>query len=257
MRLHCAPLGAVKELSSGYGRVFIGPKEECFCTAVFLAEGQRGRNPGAKHFTWALTGGSTPKEWYQWCVNAGALSPVTLATAHWFVSDERYVRIDSHESNFGNADRFLLKPLQIPAEKKHPWSTNVPPGMAAVEFGRMGAPWFGRNRTFDVCFLGMGDDGHTASLFPGSPLLKDDGGSFFAAIEVPGKGWRLTITPSGLKAAGLIVVMVLGEGKAETLHRVLAGPFDPVNVPAQLFKSCSEKVVWLVDESAAAKFLTE
>ena len=245
----------MKELSSSYGRVFIGAKEDCFRSAVFLAEGQRGRNPLAKHFTWALTGGGTPKEWYQWCVEKDALSPAAMATAHWFVSDERYVRIDSHESNFGNADRLLLKPLGVPPERKHPWSTNVPPAISAVEFGRMGAPWFGRDRTFDVCFLGMGDDCHTASLFPGSPLLKSDGGQFFAAIDVPGKGWRLTITPSGLKAAGLVVVMALGASKAEALHRVLAGEFDPVNVPSQILKTCAQNVVWLVDDAAAAKFL--
>ncbi len=247
----------MKELSTSYGRVLIGSKEDCFRTAVFLAEGQRGRKPNAPHFTWALTGGSTPKEWYQWCVAKDALSPGMLARTHWFVSDERYVRIDSHESNFGTADQLLLKPLAIPAERKHPWSTNVPPAMAAVEFGRMGAPWFGRDRTFDVCFLGMGDDCHTASLFPGSPLLRDDGGHYFAAIDVPEKGWRLTITPSGLNAAGLIVVMALGAGKAESLYRVLAGEYHPQHVPSQILRGCAQNVVWLVDEDAAAKFLTK
>ncbi|MBI2512907.1 MAG: 6-phosphogluconolactonase [Opitutae bacterium] len=247
----------MKELSSSYGRVFIGSKEDCFRTAVFVAEGQRGQLPPRKHFTWALTGGSTPKEFYQWCVAKDALSPTTLATAHWFVSDERYVRPDSYESNFGNADRLLLKPLAIPADRKHPWSTNIAPGMAAVEFGRLNAPWFGRDRTFDVCFAGMGEDGHTLSLFPGSPLLRDDGGSFFAAIDVPEKGWRLTLTPSGLKACGLVVVMVLGASKAEMLHRVLAGDYDPKRIPAQVMKNLRDKVVWLVDEAAAAKFLAE
>lgn len=245
----------MKELSSSYGRVFIGPKEDCFRTAVFLAEGQRGQNAAKKHFTWALAGGSTPQEWYRWCVAKAALSPTTLATAHWFASDERYVRIDSYESNFGNADRLLLRPLGIPAERKHPWSTNIAPGMAAVEFGRVNAPWFGRDRTFDVCFLGLGEDGHVASLFPGSPLLRDDGGSYFAAVDVPEKGWRLTVTPSGLKACGLVVVMVLGENKAETLHRALAGEFNPLQVPAQVMKSVRDRVVWLVDDAAAAKFL--
>ncbi|MBX3735802.1 MAG: 6-phosphogluconolactonase [Candidatus Didemnitutus sp.] len=245
----------MKELSSSYGRVFIGTKEDCFRTAVFVAEGQRGQTPPKKHFTWALTGGSTPKEWYQWCVAKDALSPTTVATTHWFVSDERYVRPDSFESNFGNADRLLLKPLGIPPDRKHPWSTGVPPAMAALEFGRINAPWFGRDRTFDVCFAGMGDDGHTLSLFPGSPLLRDDGGAFFAAIDVPGRGWRLTLTPSGLKACGLVVIMVLGAGKADTLHRVLAGEFNPQQMPAQVTKSIRDKVVWLVDEDAAAKFL--
>jgi 6-phosphogluconolactonase len=245
----------MKELSSSYGRVFIGAPERCFRTAVFLAEGQRGRNPTAKAFAWALTGGSTPKEWYRWCVAQDALSPATLAGAHWFTSDERQVPLASEDSNFGNADRLLLTPLRIAADKKHSWPVALPAPESAAEFARQSAPWFGRGRCFDVCFLGLGDDGHTASLFPGSPLLADDGGDFFAAIEVPGKGWRLTITPVGLRACGLIVVMALGAGKAEALHRVLAGPLDVTKCPAQVLKSCSQNVVWLVDEPAAARFL--
>jgi 6-phosphogluconolactonase len=90
-------------------------------------------------------------------------------------------------------------------------------------------------------------------LFPGTPLLRDDGGLLFGAQEVPGKGWRLTITPTGLRACGLVVVMALGAGKAEALQRVLRGPSDPINVPSQILKTCAERVVWLVDEAAAAR----
>jgi 6-phosphogluconolactonase len=245
----------MKELSSGYGRVFIGPKEDCFRTAVFLAEAQRGKNPSAKHFALALSGGSTPKEWYQWCVAKQALSPPLLAATHWFASDERYVRIDSYESNFGTAQTHLLDPLAVPRDRRHPWSVALPPAFAALEYQRLGAPYFPPGRCFDVCFLGMGDDGHTASIFPGSPLLNDDGGQFFAAVNVPEKGWRLTITPAGLRACGLVVVLALGAGKAAMLHRVLAGGHQPAQTPIQLLKGLAQNVVWLVDEPAAEKFL--
>jgi 6-phosphogluconolactonase len=245
----------MKELSSGYGRVFIGPREDCFRTAVFLAEGQRGRNPAATRFTCALPGGSTAQDWFRWCAGTEAFSPAIVARTHWFASDERYVRIDSYESNFGNADRLLLRPLGVPPERKHPWSTGIPPGMAALEFGRMAAPFLGRGRTFDICYVGMGEDGHIASMFPGCPLLRDDGGHFFAAVDVPEKSWRLTITPSGLRAAGMVVVLVLGSRKADALHRILSGPYDPVANPAQIVKTCSQNVVWLVDDEAAARFL--
>lgn len=246
----------MKELSSGYGRVFIGPKEELFRTSVFLAGGQRGRNPQAKNFTWALTGGSTPKEWYRWCVTQQALSPGLLAATHWFTSDERHVPLASDDSNFGHAQRGLLAPLGVPAEKEHPWPVALPAVEAAAEFARQGSAWFPRGRAFDLCFLGMGSDSHTASLFPGSALLTAETDQFFAAVEVPGKGWRLTLTPAGLRACGMVVVMVLGADKADALHRVLAGAYDPVQVPAQILKTCSQNVVWLVDEPAAAKFLS-
>ena len=245
----------MKELSSGYGRVFIGAREDCFRTAVFLAGGQRGRNPTARAFTWALTGGSTPREWYRWCVLNDAFSPGLIGATHWFTSDERHVALASGDSNFGNADRELLTPLKIAAERKHPWPVELSAPEAASEFTRRAAPWFNPGRAFDLCFLGMGDDGHTASLFPGSPLLTDETNSFFAAVEVPDKGWRVTITPAGLKACGLIVVMVLGAGKAAALHRVLAGPLDPLDLPAQILRTCSANVVWLVDEPAAARLL--
>ncbi len=247
----------MKELSSSYGRVFIGPKEDCFRTAVFLAEGMRGKKAGAKHFTWALTGGSTPKDWYKWCVTKDALSPAMLASAHWFTSDERCVPGESDESNFGNADRMLLTPLKISAEKRHPWPVARPAPQAAEDFEKQAAAWFTRGSAFDICFLGLGDDCHTASIFPGSPLLLEDGGSYFAAVEAPGKGWRLTITPTGLRACSLIVVMALGAGKAEALHRVHAGPLDPAAAPAQVLRTCAPNVVWLVDEPAAAKFLKD
>lgn len=244
----------MKELSTGYGRAFIGPREHCFRTAVFLAAGQRGKLPGARPFTWALTGGSTPKEWYQWCVAKDALSPPLLATTHWFTSDERAVPLGSPESNFGNADRSLLTPLKVKADHKHPWPVDLPAGGAAAQFATESRKFFAPGKCFDVCFLGVGDDGHTASIFPGSPLL-DDRPEHFAAVNVPGKGDRLTITPAGLRACGLIVVMALGAGKADILHRILAGPLDVAQLPAQGLRECSASVVWLIDEAAAARFL--
>ena len=99
----------------------------------------------------------------------------------------------------------------------------------------------------------MGDDAHTASLFPGTPLLRNEGGELFAAQEVPGKGWRLTITPAGLRACGQIVVLALGANKAPALARVLHGPDDVLNTPSQILKTCADRVLWLVDEPAAAE----
>lgn len=242
----------MRELKTDCGRVIVGSKPELFQQALDLGLTAKA---SAKHsrFLWALTGGGTPKEWYQWVVAEKKITPAQAASVEWTVSDERHVLLSSTESNFGNAERQLLAPLDVPTDRRHPWMVAWPVAEAAEAYRRTMLILAGPQRTYDVCFLGMGDDCHTASLFPGTPLLKDDAGLTFGGQEVPGKGWRLTITPTGLRQCGLIVVMTLGAGKAEALHRVLRGPCDPNNVPSQILKTCADRVVWLVDEPAAAK----
>lgn len=242
----------MREVKSDYGRVFVGSKEELFQQALDagLSAREAAKRP---RFLWALTGGGTPKEWYQWLVAGRKLAPAAAASIEWTVSDERHVLLDSAESNFGNAERQLLAPLDVPTDRRHPWMVAWPVAEAAEAYRRTMLILARPGRAYDVCFLGMGDDCHTASLFPGTPLLRDDGGLSFDGQEIPGKGWRLTITPTGLRQCGLIVVMTLGAGKAAALHRVMRGPFDPLNVPSQILKTCADRVVWLVDEAAASK----
>lgn len=242
----------MKELPSDYGRILIGTKADLFQHALDLGLAARNRATHS-HFLWALTGGGTPKDWYDWIVSEKKMTPGEAGTIDWTVSDERHVLLSSAESNFGNAERQLLAPLDVPTDRRHPWMVAWPVAEAAEAYRRTMLILAGPERTYDVCFLGMGDDCHTASLFPGTPLLKDDEGLFFSGQEIPGKGWRLTITPTGLAQCGLIVVMTLGAGKAEALHRVMRGPYDPLNVPSQILKNCADRVVWLVDEAAAAK----
>jgi len=240
------------ETQSDYGRVFVGTREELFAQAVALAAVQAGAST-ARNFIWALTGGSTPAAWYRWCVDTGTIPERLRASAHFTVSDERHVLLTSPESNFGNAERLLLAPLGVPVEHRHPWVVAWPAAEAAEAYRKTLLLLAGPGRAYDVCFLGLGDDCHTASLFPGTPLLRDDGSLLFGAQEVSGKGWRLTITPTGLRACGLIVVMALGAGKAAALRRVLRDPYDPLAIPAQILQTCADHVVWLVDEAAAAQ----
>lgn len=240
-----------KETQTGYGRLIVGPREELFAKAVALAV-ERQAKSAAPAFTLALTGGSTPAEWYRWCVAGRKMPESFLRAASFTVSDERCVPLHSEQSNFGNAQRLLLEPLQVAPERQHPWPVEKLPLEAAAAYTRAWHDRVGEGRTYDVCFLGMGDDGHTASIFPGSELLKGDGGRLFAAIDVPGKGWRLTITPTGLAACGLIVIMALGTAKAAMLKRVLTGAYDPTQTPVQQTRAWSDRVVWLVDEAAAA-----
>ena len=104
----------------------------------------------------------------------------------------------------------------------------------------------------DLCILGMGEDGHTLSVFPGSPLLDDGANSrLCAAVDVPGKGTRLTYTPGALSQCGLIVVAVEGERKASTLHSLFFESMPVSSQPIRMLASVASRTLWLVDHAAA------
>jgi 6-phosphogluconolactonase len=239
------------EIKTPLGLVKVGSQRELFAEAVVL--GAARFDPQAQRpLLWALSGGSTPQAWYRWCVEQKAINPQLAAAARFTVSDERRVPAASPESNFGNAARQLFDPLGVPRAHRLAWPVELEPAAAVARYADEVARVAGVGRAYDVCMLGLGDDVHTASLFPGSPLLDADGGRLFAALEVPGKGLRLTITPSGLRACGLIVVMVMGAAKAGAVRRLFQGTEAPAAAPARMLQSCAARVVWLLDDAAAA-----
>jgi 6-phosphogluconolactonase len=266
------------EQTTDYGRLCVGEKEELFASAVALTAAQQARTT-PKNFTLALTGGLTPLEWYDWCVRTRALPPALLAATHFTVSDERHVPLGSEESNFGHAARHLLDPLAVPSAQRHPWPVRLTPSVAAEAYRRAWTVLAGPGRAYDVCILGLGYDAHTASIFPGSPLLSGfapfdrlraaskkpanssaglssfakaskDVPELFVALDTS-KGKRLTITPAGLRACDLVIIMTQGVEKAVAMKQVFLGPYDPLNTPAQILKTCADRVVWLVDKTAA------
>lgn len=206
----------------------------------------------------ALSGGSTPKK-------MGALlrTPDYARRVHWdrlqaFWGDERWVSIEDAESNAGEALRGFLEEVPIPAENVHPWETDPgsDPPAAAERYERLireitlvpeGAP------RFDLIFLGMGDDGHTLSLFPHTAAVHEHAR---LAIEndVPKLNTtRLTFTPTLANAAGMTVFLLAGAGKAERLHQVLDGPLQIDETPCQVIRPVDGELIWLVDEAAASQ----
>jgi 6-phosphogluconolactonase len=206
----------------------------------------------------ALSGGSTPKK-------MGELlsQPEYAQRVHWdalqiFWGDERWVPVADEQSNAGEAIRGFLADAPIPDENVHPWETDsdIEPATAAERYERRireisgfddGVP------VFDLIFLGMGDDGHTLSLFPGTEAVNDET-SLTIAHHVPKlSANRVTFGKALANAARKIVFLVGGGGKAETLTRVLDGPVEPDTLPSQVIRAENGSLLWLVDAAAAEK----
>jgi 6-phosphogluconolactonase len=234
---------------TAYGTLTIGSETELFKKAAELINRSA---QGGHRSRIGISGGNSPKVFYRWLVENNALTEDVIENALWSASDERFVPRNDPESNFGNCDKLLLDPLNIPEERRLNWPTQVDPHSAPIVFNRKWNERFGADRGFSICFLGMGEDGHTASIFPRSPILGTPIHENFTCVQVPEKGWRLTITPLGLTHCKQIVVMIHGKSKAKRLKAVLEGDGSIEDMPIKLLKEHADKTIWLVDTEAAS-----
>jgi 6-phosphogluconolactonase len=191
----------------------------------------------------ALTGGTTPRRMYE----ALARDPrrVAWAHVHLFWGDERNVPPDHKDSNYGMARAALLERVPIPPAQVHRMRGELPAEDAAREYERELID------TFDVMLLGVGEDAHIASIFPGSPVLHERQ-RLVAGPWVPQlHAHRITLTPPALLDSHHIMMLVAGERKAEAVAAALEGPDDVRRWPAQLLRAAGDRVEWLIDRAAA------
>jgi 6-phosphogluconolactonase len=204
----------------------------------------------------ALSGGATPRRLYQVLAASPYSDRVLWERVHLFQVDERCVPPDHPESNFRMIRETLLGGARVPGENFHRIAGEDEDVAEAarrygLELARTVPAREGDLPRFDLIFLGMGTDGHTASLFPGSAVL-DEGTVWVRPAQPPQGGvGRITLTFPVLNAAAQIVFLVSGAGKAETLRKVLEGPDQPRVLPAQGIRPTHGTVSWLVDREAA------
>jgi len=206
-------------------------------------------------FTVALSGGSTPRALYQRL--AAAVEPdapgIPWRDTHIFWSDERCVPPSSQDSNYRMAYDALLGRVHIPAEQIHRMRGEDEPARAALDYEKLLEEQFEKTPPrFNLMLLGVGEDGHTASLFPYSAGLEETKRLVASPFIEKLRAHRLTMTPGAINAARTIMFLVTGRAKAETLRAVLEGERDPRRYPAQLVEPDGGQLIWLVDEAAAS-----
>jgi len=217
--------------------------------AALRAVALRGR------FTVALAGGSTPRPVYERLARDPLAAAVPWDRVHVVFGDERCVPPDHPDSNYRMAREALLDHVPLPSDQIHRMRGEADPMTAAAAYeSELNALLSGAGRpALDMVLLGLGDDAHTASLFPGTPALNERE-RWVAAQHVPKlDAWRLTLTPPALNAAREAVFLVSGAGKTAALRAVRHGPQDPERLPAQIVRPASGVRTWLVDADAAGE----
>ncbi|HUN87630.1 MAG TPA: 6-phosphogluconolactonase [Terriglobales bacterium] len=215
----------------------------------------------SRPLTIALSGGSTPRKLFESLASPQWQSKVPWGQIEFFWGDERYVPITDHDSNFRMTWEAMLSKVPVPPEHIHRWLTERPAEEAAqlqeeeirnvVPAGSTGLP------EFDLILLGLGTNGHTASLFPYQPALHEKSRLTIAEYIDEVKMQRLTFSTPLINAAKQVVFLALGADKATVVREILAGVFDPERLPAQLIRPTRGKLTWILDEESASKLPPE
>lgn len=204
-------------------------------------------------FSWALSGGSTPRDLYRLLASDGWRDRMPWNAIHFFWGDERHVPPDHPDSNFRMAREAMLDAVPVPPENIHRVPAEEPDAArAAAQYEATLRSFFGLSEgewpRFDLILLGLGKDGHTASLFPGGEAVNERERLVVAPWVEAQKTFRITFTPPVLNHARRAMFLAAGADKAEALHAVLEGAREPERYPAQVVEG---NVSWWVDRAAA------
>ncbi|WP_299759468.1 6-phosphogluconolactonase [uncultured Pontibacter sp.] len=207
-------------------------------------------------FTVALTGGSSPKMLYQLLAQSPYTEQVPWDKTFIFWGDERWVPLSDERSNAKMAKETLLDQVPVPQEQIYPMWEDMEPEQYAQKYEQLLKDHFkDQVPAFDLILLGMGDDGHTASLFPGTEVLHEQTSWVKAYYLAPQSMYRITLTAPLINQAKKILFLTFGNNKAEALYQVLDGERNPEKYPSQLIKPEHGEIYWFVDDKAVSKLL--
>jgi len=238
-------------------QVFADPEAVSRAAALEFARWANAATERAGRFAVALSGGSTPRQLYQLLASSEFRDRVRWADIHFFWGDERHVPPTDPNSNYRMANEALLSKVPVPAANIHRVPSEDPDAERAArmyedELRRSFQLSSDQPPRFDLVLLGIGGDGHTASLFPGTSALTETRRLAVAVWVQKLNQFRISLSLPALNAAARVVFLVVGREKADVLGRVLEpiGGSDPL--PAQLIRPTDGEVNWLLDRGAAS-----
>lgn len=218
-------------------------------------------------FTIALSGGSTPKLLHKILAAPPCRDQIDWSKLHIFWGDERAVPFEDSRNNAKMAYDTLLNFVPVPASQIHVMRTDIEPEAAAAEYEKILHQYFDAvpgssgstnapvtlPNSFDLVLLGMGDDGHTLSLFPGTDIVHEEK-AWAKAFFLPAQDmYRITLTKTIVNRSAHIAFLTTGAGKAHALKEVLKGAYNPDLYPSQEIQPVNGELHWFVDEAAAAQ----
>jgi 6-phosphogluconolactonase len=237
-------------------RVFDDPESVARAAASRIVELAQASIAEKGSFTIALSGGSTPRRVFELLASEEFRDHIDWTNVHVFFGDERTVAPDHADSNYRMANEALLSRVNIPAENVHRIEGLGDAAANASDYESELRGLFGEDAEWprlDLVMLGMGDDGHTASLFPATAALKEQRawvvGNWVEKLDT----WRITLTAPAINAARHVLFLVTGAGKAQRLREVLKGERDPSRLPSQLIQPREGTLEWFIDRAAAAR----
>ena len=204
-------------------------------------------------FSVALSGGTTPNYMYEYLIKPEMTDRIRWEKVYIFWGDERCVSLDSSDNNAHNAFELFLNKVPIVPSHIHRIQSDKAPREAARNYESVLRKHFG-NQTpeFDMLFLGLGENGHTASLFPETSILQDKEHLAAAVYVEELRMYRVSLTTEIINQARNIVFLVAGHNKASTVQNVIEGVYNPEQLPAQLIKPVHGELYWYLDKDAAS-----
>jgi 6-phosphogluconolactonase len=233
--------------------IYKDPDELSKAAAKWIADCIANTLKKQNRFTIALSGGSTPQKLHAILATSPYREQIDWSKLHIFWGDERAVPSEDNRNNAKMGYDTLLNHVPVPATQIHVMRTDVDPLVSAKEYEEILHGYFDNTtHSFDLVLLGMGDDGHTLSLFPGTDVVWEKEKWVTAFFLVSQNMYRITLTAAIVNQSASVAFLTTGAGKASALKEVLQGKFNPDKYPSQIIQPVNGALHWFVDKDAAS-----